>query len=133
MIFQNRNEAGELLAQKLKLDGEINGQLVLAVSPAGMTVGQSLASRLNCPLTLHSEGQNIKDKIIIIADDGIATGETMIQALKSVWQKNPKKVIVAVPIIAKEVLAKIEELADEVIYLEAPEVFISLSEYYKEF
>ena len=76
---------------------------------------------------------DLKDKIVIIADDGVATGSTMQSAIEIVRQQEPKKIVVAVPVIAKDSLAKIQKLADEVVYLEVPEMFFSLSQFYQEF
>jgi putative phosphoribosyl transferase len=76
---------------------------------------------------------NLKEKIVIITDDGVATGATMKAAVEIVRQHDPKKIIVAVPVIAKDSLKKIEELADEVIYLDAPEMFFAVGQFYKEF
>ena len=76
---------------------------------------------------------NLHDKTVIITDDGIATGATMMAAIEIVRQQNPKKIIVAVPVIAKDNLAKIEKLADEVIYLEAPGLFFAVGQFYKKF
>jgi putative phosphoribosyl transferase len=74
-----------------------------------------------------------EDGTVLIIDDGIATGFTMGAAIKMVRQSNPKKIVAVAPVIAKEVLAKIESLADEVVYLTSPALFISLSEFYSEF
>ena len=72
-------------------------------------------------------------KIVILVDDGIATGATMTAAIEILRQENPDRIVVAVPVIAKDALSSIEEKADEVVYLEAPELFFSLSQFYKEF
>lgn len=75
----------------------------------------------------------LKGKTVIITDDGVATGATIMAAVEIVRQQEPKKIIVAVPVVAKDTLGKIETLADEVIYLEAPEVFFAVGQFYKEF
>ena len=76
---------------------------------------------------------NLKDKTVVITDDGVATGATMQAAVETVRQQNPKKIIVAVPVIAKDSLKKLQSLADEVIYLEAPEMFFSVGQFYQNF
>src|SRR4030042_4315893 len=68
---------------------------------------------------------NLKDKLVIITDDGVATGSTMKAAIEIVRQENPQKIIAAVPVIAKDTLKEIEESADEVIYLEAQDLFFA--------
>lgn len=76
---------------------------------------------------------SIKGKTVLIIDDGVATGATIKAAIKVVRNFSPKTVIVVVPVIAKESLDEIKKIADSVVYLEAPEVFLSLSEFYQEF
>ncbi len=74
-----------------------------------------------------------KDKIIILTDDGVATGATMLAAIEVLRQDNPKKIIVAVPVIARDTLKKIERQADAVIYLEAPLMFFAVGQFYEDF
>lgn len=75
----------------------------------------------------------LKGKIVIIADDGAATGATVIAATREVWNNEPKKVIIALPVVAKDTLKKLEKEADKVIFLEAPEIFYSVGQFYEEF
>jgi len=76
---------------------------------------------------------NLKNKVVVITDDGIATGATVKAAIEVLRQENPQKIIVAVPVIAKDALTEIEGLADEVIYLEAPDLFFAVGEFYQDF
>jgi len=76
---------------------------------------------------------NLKDKTVILTDDGVATGATMMAAIEITRQQNPKKIIVAVPVIAKDTLEKIEKLADEVVFLDAPEMFFAVGQFYQDF
>lgn len=76
---------------------------------------------------------NLKNKIVIITDDGVATGATMEAAVEVVRQQEPKKIIVAIPVVARDSLKKIEEKADEVIYLDAPIMFFAVGQFYQEF
>jgi putative phosphoribosyl transferase len=76
---------------------------------------------------------NLKNKIVIITDDGVATGATIKAAIEILRQENPRKIIVAVPVIAKDALKEIEGLADEVIYLEAPDLFFAVGQFYQDF
>ena len=67
----------------------------------------------------------IADKVVIIVDDGIATGFTMRLAVRSVKMQNPKKIIVAVPVAPTESLQELKsEGADEIVVLEPPEEFM---------
>jgi len=75
----------------------------------------------------------IKGRTVIIADDGIATGATAKAAVAVVRNFNPKEVVIAVPVIAADSLPEIKRLADKVIYLEAPEMFFSVDQFYQDF
>ncbi len=76
---------------------------------------------------------NLKNKTVIIVDDGIATGLTMRAAIKSVKEKKAKKIIVAVPVTARDSLKIIQKEADEVIYLDAPLFFGAVGAFYEDF
>ena len=75
----------------------------------------------------------LKDKTIIITDDGVATGATMMAAIEIVRQQGPKKIVVAIPVISRDSMLKLEEQADEVVYLEAPLMFFAVGQFYQEF
>ncbi|QQG45626.1 MAG: endolytic transglycosylase MltG [Candidatus Sungiibacteriota bacterium] len=72
-------------------------------------------------------------KIVIIVDDGVATGYTMRAALKSVRGQKPQKIIVAVPHGAKDSLEQLRKEADEVISLIEPEWYGAVGMFYEEF
>jgi putative phosphoribosyl transferase len=72
-------------------------------------------------------------RIVIVVDDGLATGSTMIAALHALRAKNPQKLICAVPVAPPDTLAKVEPYADEVICLSAPESFYAVGQFYQSF
>ena len=72
-------------------------------------------------------------RTVIVVDDGLATGATMIAALHAVRAKGPARLICAVPVAAPESLSKVRPYADEVVCLEAPPGFQAVSQYYREF
>jgi predicted phosphoribosyltransferase len=72
-------------------------------------------------------------RIVIVVDDGLATGATMISALHALRAKNPARLIAAVPVSPPDTLRKVEKLADEVVCLEAPEYFMAVGQFYMEF
>jgi predicted phosphoribosyltransferase len=76
---------------------------------------------------------NLQDKRVILVDDGVATGYTMLAAIKSVRKKEAKEIIIAVPVIALDTLKKIKREADEVIYLDSPISFWGISSFYENF
>ena len=74
-----------------------------------------------------------KDRIVIVVDDGLATGASMIAALHAARAKQPQRLICAVPVAGPDSLARVRPLADEVVCLEAPEEFYAVGQFYQEF
>jgi predicted phosphoribosyltransferase len=70
---------------------------------------------------------------IIVTDDGIATGSTMIAALQAIKTQNTREVIVAVPVAPPDRLAEVCRWCDGVVCLLAPEVFWSIGQFYEDF
>ena len=79
--------------------------------------------------------QNLKNKTIIIVDDGIATGNTILVTVALIKQQEPKKIIVAVPVAPVSAIQPLKdsELIDEIIYLKAPTNFEAVGQFYKDF
>ena len=75
----------------------------------------------------------LKNKTVIIVDDGIATGNTILASIKLVKSKMPSKIIVAAPVVPFENVGLIKNMADEFIYLDAPKYFPSVGCFYEEF
>lgn len=77
---------------------------------------------------------DLKDKTAIIVDDGIATGLTMMAAIKEVRLKNPMQIIVTVPVIPFDTYEILLKLVDEVVAISMPDDFLgSVGAYYKNF
>lgn len=74
-----------------------------------------------------------RGRVVIIVDDGLATGATMIAALHAVRAQAPQKLICAVPVGAPDSLKKVEPLADEVVCLHAPWSFQAVGQFYVHF
>ncbi len=72
-------------------------------------------------------------RIVIVVDDGLATGSTMIAALHALRAKSPKRLICAVPVAPPDTLAKVRPYADEVVCLSAPEMFYAVGQFYASF
>lgn len=73
-------------------------------------------------------------KTAIVVDDGLATGLTMLTALKEVRHLKPKRIIVAVAVSAREIAEKIKEDGNELVALEIPEFFLgAIGNYYESF
>jgi predicted phosphoribosyltransferase len=74
-----------------------------------------------------------KDRVVIVVDDGLATGATMIAALHALREKKPARLICAVPVAAPDSLEKVRALADEVVCLHAPPYFRAVGQFYQHF
>jgi predicted phosphoribosyltransferase len=72
-------------------------------------------------------------RIVIVVDDGLATGATMISALHALRARKPARLIAAVPVSPPDTLRKVEKLADETVCLEVPEYFMAVGQFYREF
>lgn len=72
-------------------------------------------------------------RIVIVTDDGLATGATMIAALKVLRARKPARLIAAVPVAAPDALEKVTALADATVCLEAPAWFMAVGQFYRNF
>ncbi len=79
------------------------------------------------------ESISIKNRVVILVDDGLATGVTMRAAIRSIRKQNPKKIVVAVPVGPPGTVKKIKEEADEVISLITFEPFGAVGQFYSDF
>jgi putative phosphoribosyl transferase len=72
-------------------------------------------------------------RIVIVVDDGLATGATMISALHGLRARKPAKLVCAVPVAPPDTLAKVDGMADDVVCLDAPEFFQAVGQFYQHF
>ena len=75
-----------------------------------------------------------EDKIVVLVDDGIATGATILASAQ--WIKNKqhcKKLVIAVPVAPREILDELNQVADEVIVLYSPLSFEAVGQFYQDF
>ena len=75
----------------------------------------------------------LKNKIVILVDDGLATGFTMLSAVEYVQSQNPKKIIVAIPVAAQDSFEKVKAAANEVVCLQIPVFFAAVGCFYQNF
>lgn len=83
-----------------------------------------LAGRASVPL----QGQTA-----ILVDDGIATGATMLAALRAVRRQNPARIVLAVPVAAPDSLTSLAPEADDIICLSTPSAFVAVGSHYQDF
>jgi putative phosphoribosyl transferase len=195
MLFQNRTEAGQRLAQYLRLYTKRTDTLVLALPRGGVPVAAEIAAAIQVPLdilvvrklgvpgfeelamgaiasggahylnqeviqrhniseaaiaqvTHHEQVElnrrektyrngrpplKIQDHVVILVDDGLATGATMQVAIKAIKQLHPRELIVAVPVAAPEVCNSLKPEVDYLICAETPQPFYAVGLWYREF
>lgn len=75
----------------------------------------------------------LRDRAVILIDDGLATGATMRAAVKALRQSAATKIVVAVPVGPPDTCREIEQQADETICLSTPEFFQAVGQYYEDF
>jgi len=76
---------------------------------------------------------SLENKIVIITDDGIATGKTLEATIDLIKKQHPAKIIIAVPVGAKEAIHALKKKVDEVVCLEIPDNFLSVAQWYERF
>lgn len=78
---------------------------------------------------------SMRDKTIILVDDGIATGATVFAAIKWIIKQKPKQIIIAVPVGPRDTIEKLrrEEGVDDVVVLTIPPEFWAVGQFYREF
>jgi putative phosphoribosyl transferase len=76
---------------------------------------------------------DLRDRVVILVDDGLATGATMRAAVMAARERHPARVIVAVPVSARETHQQFKARADEIICVQIPENFEGVGQWYEDF
>jgi putative phosphoribosyl transferase len=72
-------------------------------------------------------------KIVILVDDGIATGASMTAAARAIRAAGPEKIVIAVPVAPPSAYQQLTEVADDVVIVGTPASFMAVGEYYRDF
>lgn len=75
----------------------------------------------------------MKNKIVLIVDDGIATGATLFAAIKMCRNKGAAKIVIAAPVAGSQIINELNKEADEVVILESPAFYHAVSQVYDSF
>lgn len=192
-MYTNREEAGNLLANKLMGYKGNKDAVIVAIPRGGAPIGYEIAKKLELPLEIvlskkighpfnkeyaigavtlknsilsdaaleisqvyiHDETERIRDllkqrldwyygdkkplelkgKMVILVDDGIATGNTMISCIQLIQLQKPSKIVVALPVAPPSAFKKIKEMEEvsEAICLSTPINFQAVGQFYEEF
>lgn len=192
--FEDRVEAGRLLADELNRRKIRGDGVVLALTRGGVPVGFEVADRLRLPLDVivarkigvpwqpelamgaiagsvqvldgpmieqleiadedvksiiareqaemerreevFREGRpavSVENRTVLIVDDGLATGSTMLAAVRYARTLKPSTIVIAVPVGSREACARLRKEADDLVCLAAPELFFAVGEWYRNF
>jgi predicted phosphoribosyltransferase len=89
--------------------------------------------RLESELRGNRPPIDLADRIVIVVDDGVATGATMCAAVQGVRAHSPQTVIAATPVAPREVVERMAAAADQVVACEVPARFGSVGAFYRDF
>lgn len=76
---------------------------------------------------------DVRGKTVILVDDGLATGSTMLAAVQALRQQGPDKIVVAVPVAAPDTCELVKAYVDEVVCAATPEPFYAVGLWYQDF
>ena len=80
-----------------------------------------------------SKPEPIRGKTVVIVDDGIATGNTLLSTVQMLRKSEPGKIIVAAPVASSSAVEKLSAVADEVVVVLIPTEFFGVGAFYEDF
>jgi putative phosphoribosyl transferase len=83
--------------------------------------------------SLSRQHLELTDRIVILVDDGAASGCTLIKAARSIREKHPKRLIIALPVAPKETIRALRKEAHSVEFITCPRNFSAVSHFYQDF
>lgn len=81
----------------------------------------------------HAQPLDVAGKTAVIVDDGIATGSTMLAAVRALRRLAPRSIVVAAPVASREAAIRLTSAADECVILSVPDDFYAVSQAYEDF
>lgn len=89
--------------------------------------------RREAAYTRHLPAPVLRDRTVIVTDDGIATGATVRVAIEAVKRSEPRECILAVPVASPRALRDLEPMVDRLVCLHSPEFFYAVGQFYGRF
>ncbi|MDP4245045.1 MAG: phosphoribosyltransferase family protein, partial [Bacteroidota bacterium] len=81
----------------------------------------------------NKEPDSLAGKTVIVIDDGVATGNTLLSTIKILRKEKPARIVVAVPVASDSAVQKLSEAADELVVILIPEEFYGVGAFYEDF
>ena len=79
------------------------------------------------------EPENLRGKTVIVIDDGVATGNTLLSTVDMLRKSDPAKIVVAVPVAPAAAVSKLNQVVDDVVVVLVPESFYGVGSFYEDF
>jgi putative phosphoribosyl transferase len=116
----------------------VNNNILAAAASASEVQAEIARQRaeLNRRESLYRNGRlplDLTRRIVVLVDDGAATGATMLAAIRAVRKQDAKRIIVAIPVASRDAVAALGDEGDEVACLLIPPLFQSVGEWYERF
>jgi len=121
-------DGGRYLNESMIREAAISPSYVEVVTRAEMTEAQRQER-----LFRRGPPPNVAGRTVILVDDGLATGATMIAAARSVRARRPARLVVAVPVCSIEAVEQLRVEADDVVCVICPDPFWAVGVYYRDF
>jgi putative phosphoribosyl transferase len=80
-----------------------------------------------------TEPESLLGKTVIVIDDGIATGNTLLATVQVLKKSKPAKIIIAVPVASRDAVTRLSKVVDEVVVVMVPETFYGVGAFYEDF
>jgi len=118
---------------------ELNHDIISIVAPSRPELQRAVESERRAvearveTLRCGAPPPRLSGRSVILVDDGIATGGTVRAAIRSVRAREPERLIVAVPVAPVQVIASLEQLADDVVCLSRPFDMRAIGSWYEDF
>lgn len=81
----------------------------------------------------NKEPEDLKGKTVIVIDDGVATGNTLLSTIDVIRKSDPAKIVIAVPVAPESAVGKLSKAVDDVVVVIIPESFYGVGSFYEDF
>ena len=131
-LFQDRREAGRLLAASLTDYAHRDGCLVLGLDSGAVPVALEVAHALNLPLERYPAATDVvKKRCILLVAEGILRSDYVKTAVEALQQQEIRRIVIASPVASQTGLAELWPLVSDVFFLTSPPDLQSLNECYQ--